>query len=331
MPLSVEDVLAHRERHDPFPARSGTIPPVKAAPRVRIEHPNSETTRLRIALSDSRTREGLEVGLDALLEATRDLGALITNPKELGSDEKYAWYLVTTFHTPAKTFLREGRFFERCARFPALHAKMLQYAKQVDAKARGLRVAFGNGLSHDDTHPAGCYAIVPLVMRDPRHVDALIEHMRGSDLDHESFHASLIETLIVVHGLCDPIRDLLAFRAVDGAGQHGEDNLRLAVQRHGFGEELRAPNGVEAFAARVDRISRRAPGSKGPDGAYRALYVANAGKALFAGDPVKYARWLALFEKRRLSFDDAEREPPKEHESTWAPGPFDEEWVDLDA
>jgi len=150
--------------------------------------------------------------------------------------------------------------------------------------------------------------------------------MRGTDLDHESFHAALIEELLVRFGLCEETMDLVAYRAVDGAGQNGKTNLQLAYEQHGLREKLEG-KGLEDFAARVDRISQRKP-KKGFSG-YRELYVANAGKALFAGEPEKFARWLAFFEKKRLKFDASDRDLPA-RAKPWRPEPWDAAWADDD-
>jgi hypothetical protein len=132
---------------------------------VSVTHPDEETTRVKVALERSRDEESLGASLDALVATTDNLEKLIRNPRALsgsrrraGSNSaKHAWNLVTTFHTPAKRFVRERRFFERCARHPALHERMLTYVRNVNARARipGLRTDLG----HSDMRPAGCFAM----------------------------------------------------------------------------------------------------------------------------------------------------------------------------
>jgi len=74
---------------------------------------------------------------------------------------------------------------------------------------------------------------------------------------HETFHEALVEELVKRHGLCEEVLDLLAFRAVDGAGRAGGNNMKLAMRRHGLRALLAAPSGLQRFAERVDRISQR--------------------------------------------------------------------------
>ncbi len=293
-----------------------------------VTHPDEETTRVKIALERSRDEDSLGASLDALVKVTGNLDKLIRNPKAFAKSSKHSWNLVTTFHTPAKRFVRERRFFERCAKHPALHERMLTYVRNVNARARipGLRTDLG----HSDMRPAGCFAIVPLVLRDARYIPALVEHMRGTDMDHETFHEALVEELVKRHGLCEEVLDLLAFRAVDGAGQAGGNNMKLAMARHGLRGLLAAPKDLERFAERVDRISQRKPGeswkTREPNArGYRELYVANAGQSLFEGDPESFAAWLAFFRARGLKFDAANETlpPPREPRD---PGPFADNW-----
>jgi hypothetical protein len=268
-----------------------------------------ETVRFRVPLEDSKDPAALGEALDALVRSSRTLD------KKIGDD---TMYVKATFHTPEKQWIRERVFFARTSKHPELDDKTLAYVKNVTNRARDL--------GHNDLRPVGSYAMVPLVLRDKKYVAAFIEHMRGTDLDHESFQASLIEELLERHGLCEETMDLLAYRAVDGAGQNGATNLELACTKHGLREKLEG-RGLEDFAARVDRISQRKPG-KAFSG-YRELYVANAGKALFAGRPAEHARWLAFFEKKGLKFAATDRAvaAPKK---PWPLTPWPDEWADDD-
>ena len=268
-----------------------------------------ETVHFRVPLSDSNDPQALGEALVTLVRMSRRLAQKI-------DDE--TMYVKATFHTPAKKWIRERVFFARTSTHPELDELTLAYVKNVTDRKRDL--------AHNDLRPIGSYAIVPLVLRDKKHVAPLIAHLRGTDLDHESFHASLIEELLVRHGLCEETMDLLAYRAVDGAGQNGATNLQLAYANHGLREKL-GGKGLEDFAARVDRISQRKPGRA--FSGYRELYVANAGKALFAGKPAEHARWLAFFEKKGLKFDARDREVPAP-KKPWTLKPWRDEWADDD-
>jgi hypothetical protein len=268
-----------------------------------------ETVHFRVPLRDSKDAK-------ALGEALAQLVRLSSKLEQKIDDE--TMYVKSTFHTPAKKWIRERVFFERTSKHPELDEKTLAYVKNVTNRKRDL--------GHNDLRPVGSYAIVPLVLRDKKHIGALIEHMRGTDLDHESFHCSLVEELLSRYGLCEETMELVAYRAVDGAGQHGETNLQLAYEKHGLREKLEG-KGLEEFAARVDRISQRKP--KRNFSGYRELYVANAGKALFAGEPGEHARWLAFFEKKKLKFDASDREVPA-RKKAWTPAKWRDEWADDD-
>jgi hypothetical protein len=260
-----------------------------------------ETVRIRIPLEDSHDERALGVALAALVKLTSSMKKLV---------QKDTMYVVTTFHVRAtKKWIGERVFFERCSKYDALHPNMLAYVRNVTDRERDL--------GHSDMRPIGCFAIVPLALRDPKYIRALAEHMRGTDLDHETFHAALIDELVRRHGLREETMELLAYRAVDGAGQNGEENLA----------RVRGKLDVDAFAALVDRISKRKPGQA--RSGYRELYVANAGKALFAGEPEKFERWLAFFVERGLKFDARDRELPARSEPRDIT-PFRQEWLDDD-
>ncbi len=285
---------------------------------LKVIRPDVETVRLRVPLSNGRSEASLGESLDALVSITRDLNKLV----------RKAWYLTTTFHTPERTFLRERAFFARCVAFPRLHDGMAAYARNVNSRKRGLKLE--TDLMHSDMRPAGCFAYVPLALAEPRFIELFIESMWGTDMDHESFHASLVEELLVRHGLRNETMRLLAFRAVDGAGQNGDANLRLAYEKHGLSEKLAERGGVEAFAKLVDDISQRAPGpAKARDHNprhYRELYVALAGKALFHKDKKKFDAWLDYFRGRGLKFstDDAKADTRR---AQFEPAAFEDEWT----
>ena len=120
-------------------------------------------------------------------------------------------------------------------------------------------------------------------------------------MDHESFHPSLIEELLVRHGIREETLDLLAWRAIESDGQSRE-NLEQAVRDHGLLAKIEEHGGVEAFVDRALRINRRVN--------YLPIYVGSAGRSLFAGRQADFERWLALFEARGLVFEAGDREPP---------------------
>lgn len=272
-------------------------------PRV-ISHPNSETTEIAIPLADARSEKALGAALGTLLLATKNLAALIKNPKGLARESKYSSFLVTTFVLPKGKTLGEREFFERCAEFPKLHKKMVAYARNVNSRSHGISGLDGD-LCHDETHPAGCYAIVPLALRDKKYIDPLIEHMLGWDMDHETFHLSLIDELLKRHKICDETMRLLAYRAIDGGGQNGPQNLAVAYARRGLKRKLAPPGAIEAFATLVAKQSKRVPGAgKRGDGPrhYLEIYVVIAARALFGKDAKKVDRFIDVFRKRKVTF-----------------------------
>lgn len=251
-----------------------------------------ERTLVRVPLADSRDLAALGQALATLNDVFRD-GAVIDAKKN-----EDLTYLIVTFHTPKKKWIRERVFFARCAEHASLHPAMLEYTALLNRPARKL----GGDLCHGDCHPVGSFAIVPLALRDPKYIGALIDHLRSWDMDHESFHPSLIEELLVRHGICDVTLDLLAWRAIESDGQSRE-NLQQAVRDHGLLAKIDEHGGLEAFVERALRINRRTK--------YLPLYVGNAGRALFAGRQEDFERWLALFEARGLVFEASDREPPE--------------------
>ena len=139
----------------------------------RVQHPDAETVRVRIPLADSHAPAALGDALHMLVELTKPLNRLLANPPQYSKDEKYAYYLVTTFHLPDHKFIRERRFFERCVKHEVLHPSMVAYAQNVNSRLRGIK-NMSTDLGHSDMRPAGSFAVVPLVLRDIEYVLSLI-------------------------------------------------------------------------------------------------------------------------------------------------------------
>jgi hypothetical protein len=279
---------------------------------MKVDRSQPMTLRLRVPLDDGRSELGLMRALDTLVGFTKNLLKLVTADK---SDIKS--FLLVTFHTPQKKWVSERRFFERCAKFPQLSPKVIAFAENTNPSRWSKDPFHGAGLWTSIMAPAGSLAVVPLALREPIHIAALIEQFRGADLDHETFHRGLVTELVRRYGLREETRALLAFRAVDGTGQCGCDDLRWLAAKTPFGDEIRADGGLEAFALRVHESSRRKN--------YRPLYVSNAGKALFDASPPRFRTWLSFFESHGLKFDETEKKPDPAR-APYAPEPFDAVW-----
>src|SRR5262249_4266770 len=152
--------------------------------------------------------------------------------------------------------LSEQTFFERCAPHPTLHPRMVRYSDNLVDGMRGITTGLVGNLCHDEWFPAGSFAVVPLALGNCAHVPALVRHLRGVDLTHESFHVALIDRIVGQHGIVDETLDLLAFRASDGSGaQAGTTNIWLAARAHRLLELWSPWGGSDGFATRIHRIS----------------------------------------------------------------------------
>lgn len=262
--------------------------------------PTPETLELHFDLPDDwdglrKSPEVLGAALDALLAVGRTFPEGLVPPGENGP----ATNVVMTFATPGGDDILEREFLELCSCFPELHARMIEWVRAVNptrmaSGAKRPRELFTSILAH-----AGALAVVPLALRDPRYVDELTDHLRGVDLDHETFQGPLIAEIVRRHGLTPAVLRLIALRAVDKAGQNGFEDLRWLYERGGLATYLSTTEAREGFARLVEESSQRT--------SYRALYVAGAGKHLYASEPEKFADWLAFFEARGLVFDAQDR------------------------
>jgi hypothetical protein len=280
---------------------------------MQIVSRTEECTVVDVPLASLADRAALEAALDELLAVTSDLPNVLRLP-----DGELSWALAFRFVMPDGAVLPEPAVQAACVGHPALWPKMLRYVQQIDLRSHDLALPYSEMLGHDELFPAGSFAIVELALADARHIAPLIEHLRGVDLDHESFHFALIDRLLTRHGVCDETLDLLAFRAVDGAGQNGQDNLVLAVRGHGLLEHWRAFGGFEQFVTRLKEKTRRT--------AYLSLYLANALHALSIDAPDTREAWLALAESRwAITFEPRERN--QKLRERWRSEPFtDEQW-----
>ncbi len=276
---------------------------------LTLDPENPAVLHARVPLLESRNERGLGTALNELVRVTKDL------PRVIAAADEPPPFLRVTFHTPAKKWLSERRFFERTAKYPSLRAATYAYVDHVNPKHWRKDPFRGSGYWSSTQAPAGSLAIVPLALRDRGALPVLAEHLRGADLDHETFHRALIAELLSRHGLIEEMLDLLAVRAVDAAGQHGTEDLAWLARQNGFGAMLNAPGAAVELAERVDRISQRS--------AYRPLYVANAGKAMFSGDEL--GRWFGFFRERGLVFEARDLAPSPEREPSPPPS-FVAEW-----
>jgi hypothetical protein len=205
--------------------------------------------------------------------------------------------------------LRERVFFESCAAHPSLEPLVLDFVRAVNPSRMEEGPSRPRELWSSILAPAGSHAIVPLVLAHERCIDALVDHLRGVDLDHETFQGPLIAELWRRHGWTDAMLRLIALRGVDKAGQHGFEDLRWFIARGGLADLLATPAQIESFAELVHTSSRRER--------YRALYVAQAGQALFVGNPTGLDCWLSWFRATGLVFEPRDLGLPPPHE----PGP----------
>ena len=212
--------------------------------------------------------------------------------------------------------LSERRFFERVARHVGLRALASQYIDCVSPKHWSSDPFRGAGFWTSILTPAGALGAVPLALADVGFVDTAIRHLRGCDLDHETFQRAFIAELVRRHGYRDETLRLIAFRAVDGQGQSGVRDLQWLVAEAGFRAVVAGSDGLSRFAHQVDLESQRRE--------YRALYVANAGKGLFFDAPERFEAWLAFFEARGLQFDEYDR--TLRASDPYAPPPWEEAW-----
>lgn len=241
---------------------------------------------VRVTLDAPDDPAALATALDALVTATTDLRGLLE--VEHGRT-RYQTYNVL-FDTPTGR-LDEQAFFERCVRHPSLHTAMVRYSDNLTEGMVGVSVPLCDGLWHDSLFPAGSFAIVPLALASTAHVPALIRHLRGVDLAHESFHRSLIDRLLTVHGICEPTFDLLVYRAGDGSGGGGGEANLYRAHAHGLRERWAPWGGQDGFAERLhERSEQLADDVEDKD--VLASSLAQIGMALCPDDPAAYARWL---------------------------------------
>lgn len=274
-----------------------------------LQHPDAESTHVRIPILDSRSESGIGAALDSLLRMARSF------PRSLGEndDDEVPPYVIVTFHGRGR-WLSERRFFERAARYVRLRPRIAQYTQLVNPTVWKRDPFRGTGFWTSILAPAGSLAIVPLALADAEHVDALLAHLRGVDLGHETFHRAFFTELLRRWGLCEASLRLLAFRAVDGAGQHGDEDLRWLAEHTEFGAFVRRD--LEGFSNLVQMESRREK--------HRAAYLAAAGRGLFATSPDLLERWFGFFELHGTTFDARER--AQSSPALRAPRPWIDEW-----
>jgi hypothetical protein len=259
----------------------------------------------------------LAAALALLIESSRDLDALCAHvrPRE-------PWDMLDLgFVAGDGALVSQREVFEACMGEEALRSLAAEWVRLLvsHCRARGDDLA-AQHLWHDELHPAGCFAIVPLSLASVDFVPLAIDHLQVTDLDHETFHERWIDGLIARYGWCEPTLELIAFRAGKGRGQSGTPSLQRAAAHHGVIAYLDLHDAHDAFLARLARW--RWEDEDGADPAWTAA----SGQALFTGDSDGYRRWLARL--AALETRDASAYPQEPLDESTVPEPFDpsEDW-----
>lgn len=252
---------------------------------MRVER-SDKAVVMTLELADPRSVEHLSRALDELIEATSDLAALL----EIRNFRCPRWQCSATFRSPAGE-LGEREFFEACAKYRELHAKIVRYSDTLVEGCRGVDFANVSHLCHDELFPAGAFAIVPVAFADRTQLPALIRHMRAVDLYHAISYQELVDRLLQRHGICEETLDLLAYRASDGS-LWSEHNLWLAVHAHGLRDRWHTFGGADAFAERIRRISEDLA-DDADDSESTIEKLVEIGHELFDDDKAAFDRWCA--------------------------------------
>lgn len=151
--------------------------------------------------------------------------------------------------------LSEQQFFELCAGHESLHHRMDRYIQFVRGRHERLGLDY---LWHDEVHPAGCYALAPLVMADPGHVDDLADYLLETDLDEETIQSNLVRLAFTKYGWNDATRHLLALRLATSHGQWSQEDLCFAVEHCQLLESFEDDESFDHFLDMIVKASRRA-------------------------------------------------------------------------
>ncbi|MGE0402034.1 MAG: DUF6138 family protein [Kofleriaceae bacterium] len=235
---------------------------------------------------------GLATALDELLDVTSDLRSLL----RVGPDHRTELFELASWWVTPDGKVDERELFARCVRHEELHDRMVRYVRQIAAGQVGITFSLVEGLCHDAMFPAGSFAVVPLAFHSPHYLPLLVEHLRSVDLGHESFHRALIDRLLATHGICEETFDLLVFRAGDGVGQAGMDNLRSAVHWHQLRQHWTRFGGADGFRERLRERSESLPDdAEDPD--YIQYRLKKIGACLLGDEPGALEQWLVACEK----------------------------------
>jgi hypothetical protein len=242
--------------------------------------------RAVVSVAISGTGEGeLRPALEAVIRAVAFPDRLLRRPGAGLDDLERAFtrrYVVEA--VTATGILDERRFFERCARDESLHELMARYVDFVSGPRPSL---LGARLEHDEDHPAGCFAMAPLVSSGTRWVPTLAEYLVATDLGEETVQSALVRLALAAHGLAEENLELLALRVGRSPAQFALGDLHDAVIAHGLDERLADERAATRFLDRVVAHARAAA-------AQPSVPLGTVAFVLGRGDAAHWKRWADL-------------------------------------
>jgi hypothetical protein len=141
-------------------------------------------------------------------------------------------------------------------------------------------------LSHDEGHPAGCYALAPLVLASPGHLHLLTAWLLETDRD-ETVQSNLLRLALSAHGWREETLRLMATRLAASHGQWSQDDLAFAVERQHLLDHLAIQETRDHFLDLVVKASRRA-------GAGPSLSLGTLAFVFGRGEADAWRRWAEL-------------------------------------
>ncbi len=193
---------------------------------------------------ESKTLRALGKALDKLIEYTADMDTFLSYKTNKKSPVRHEVEMYLIRFNLKQELIEEKEFFEMCAEYPELHAKMIQYIHNITAREMHEDTSWQN-----DMHHRGFYAIAPLVFSDEKYSDLFGSLFNKWHMGGELYQSELLQYAFAKHGLTKNTMKLLAWRILCD-GQAIYEDINAVLFALGIKEQL----DINEFLQCIDEI-----------------------------------------------------------------------------
>ncbi len=189
--------------------------------------------------------------IEAMISSVNDVKPLYPDEDVPEGNKLVSVSFKIAYKVPGKKALNfdEEKIFKEAAPYDSLAGAMLEYIRATEKGDEGSRVMMPENDEYE-SHPAGTFAILSLVLRDKKWIADYIDFLRTNDMDSEVMQRWHIIEIIEKYGWCEETSKLAIARNVSCCGQEGKEQFESFV-KEGLADYYAVPENRKAFLANI--------------------------------------------------------------------------------